>query len=122
MTNPGAPTDTTSTVPGTPVVTPPAAAPVPAVTPPTVPAAPVVTPASFAEAPTVTQSQNTTTPTAAPGEKASESETIKLRMQIVVSLTILGAGLWVLLSKNYDEAYIKWAIGTIGIVVGYWLR
>lgn len=47
---------------------------------------------------------------------------LKLAMQIVVSTALLAASLWVLLSKNYDEAYVKWAIGTIGVIVGYWLR
>jgi hypothetical protein len=43
-------------------------------------------------------------------------------MQVVVSVAVLGVAFYVLLSKNYDEAYIKLAIGTIGVVVGYWLR
>lgn len=56
-----------------------------------------------------------------PPQVSSEARA-KLAMQIVVSATVLAAALWVLLSKNYDEAYVKWAIGTIGVVVGYWLR
>jgi hypothetical protein len=43
-------------------------------------------------------------------------------MQIFVSAVVLGAAFWVLLSRNYDETYIKWAVGIIGVVVGYWLR
>lgn len=46
----------------------------------------------------------------------------RIRMQIIVSLSILGVALWVLVSKQYDETYVKWAIGSIGLVAGYWLR
>jgi membrane-bound ClpP family serine protease len=40
----------------------------------------------------------------------------------VVSLIVLCAGLYVLLFGNYPDAIVKWAIGAIAIVIGYWLR
>jgi hypothetical protein len=42
----------------------------------------------------------------------------------VVSGLILCAGLFVILSHNYSypDAIVKWAIGAIGVVIGYWLR
>jgi hypothetical protein len=86
------------------------------------PAAPIVTPATFAAAPSVTQSQNATVSAISADEKVVDPAATKLRMQVFVSVTILAASLWVLLSKGYDEAYVKWAIAMIGLVVGYWLR
>ncbi len=43
-------------------------------------------------------------------------------MQIVVSVLVLAAGLWVMLSGRYDAEVEKWAAGTIGTVVGFWLK
>ena len=57
-----------------------------------------------------------------PNPPAAPYSATKIRMQVFISVVVLGAALWVLLSKNYDETYVKWAIGIVGIVVGYWLR
>lgn len=46
----------------------------------------------------------------------------RLVMKIVISLMILGAGLFVLLFGNYDEGTKKWAIGAVGLVTGFWLK
>jgi hypothetical protein len=43
-------------------------------------------------------------------------------MQIVVSVIVLAAGLWVMLSGRYDADVEKWAAGAIGTVVGFWLK
>lgn len=45
----------------------------------------------------------------------------KLFMQVVVSLAILGAGLFMILHGSYSADAQKWAAGLIGSVVGYWL-
>lgn len=50
------------------------------------------------------------------------SERYDFVARAVVSLVILIAGLYVLLIGNYPDAIVKWAIGVIGLVVGYWLR
>jgi hypothetical protein len=43
-------------------------------------------------------------------------------MQVAVSVVVLGAGLWVILSGRYDADPQRWASGAIGTVVGYWLK
>lgn len=43
-------------------------------------------------------------------------------MQVIGSLAILAAGLYIILSKQYGEADSKWAYGIVGTVIGYWLR
>jgi len=40
----------------------------------------------------------------------------------VFLLLILVSALWVILSRRYDESTLRWAIGTIGVVVGQWVR
>jgi len=45
----------------------------------------------------------------------------RLVMQIVVSLVVLAAGLYVILSQVFDPDVQKWAFGVVGTVVGYWL-
>jgi hypothetical protein len=52
----------------------------------------------------------------------AEMAKMKLWMQIIVSGVMLVAALFVLMSGKYDEALVKWSIGIIGLVVGYWLR
>jgi hypothetical protein len=42
-------------------------------------------------------------------------------MAIGISLVVLGAGLYVVLSKKYSDDAQRWAFGAIGMVVGYWL-
>ena len=32
------------------------------------------------------------------------------------------ASLYVIFSKKYDEATRKWAFGTVGLILGFWLR
>ena len=46
----------------------------------------------------------------------------RLAMQIVISLIVLGAGLWVILSGRYTPDAERWASGAIGTVMGYWLK
>ena len=47
-------------------------------------------------------------------------ETLRAVMQIVVSLIVLGGGLYVLLKGDKEAGQA--AAGIMGIVVGYWLR
>jgi hypothetical protein len=46
----------------------------------------------------------------------------RLVMQIAISIVILGAGLWVILSGHYAADAGRWASGAIGTVMGYWLK
>jgi hypothetical protein len=43
-------------------------------------------------------------------------------MQVVVSIVALAAGLYVILSHSYSADEKKWGYGTVGTIVGYWLR
>ena len=42
-------------------------------------------------------------------------------MQVFISLIVLAAALFVILSKKYESDTQKWAFGIVGTVVGYWL-
>ena len=43
-------------------------------------------------------------------------------MQMAVSLIVLAAALYVVLSDNYSEGTSKWAYGMVGAVFGYWIK
>ena len=45
-----------------------------------------------------------------------------LLMRVSISLLVLIAALFIILSKQYDGDQQKWAFGTIGTVLGYWLK
>jgi len=47
---------------------------------------------------------------------------IKLIMMIIVTLVVLGASTYVILSQEYDEGTQKWAFGSIGTILGYWMK
>ena len=48
--------------------------------------------------------------------------TIKEIGAIAISVVLLIASLFVILSSNYELAVRNWAFGTIGTVLGFWLR
>jgi hypothetical protein len=45
-------------------------------------------------------------------------------MPLVITGVFGLASLWIILSKGYklDEEARKWAFGTLGLIVGYWLK
>ena len=47
---------------------------------------------------------------------------VNVWMVIVVSLALLAAALYIILTDTYPESHSKWAFGTVGLVAGYWLR
>jgi hypothetical protein len=49
-------------------------------------------------------------------------DSVRPVMQIAVSIVMLAAGLWVMLSGHYGADAMHWASGAIGTVVGYWLK
>ena len=53
---------------------------------------------------------------------AEEDARTRLKTQIAVSCVVGIVALWVILSKNYDDTYTKWATGLVGLVLGYWLE
>jgi len=46
---------------------------------------------------------------------------IQQLMPVVISLVIGGAALYMILS-DYPDAQLKWAFGSVGTIVGYWLK
>jgi hypothetical protein len=79
-------------------------------------AAPPVSPAP--SAPT------TTAPTAAPTTAPAASSPGAAYMPFIITGVFGLASLWIILSKGYklDEEARKWAFGTLGLIVGYWLK
>jgi hypothetical protein len=45
-----------------------------------------------------------------------------LAIRAAISFILLSASLYVIMIGQYPDAITKWAIGIIGIIVGYWLR
>lgn len=43
-------------------------------------------------------------------------------MQKIVSLCILGASLFAILSNHYDPVVVHWAYTCVGMILGYWLK
>lgn len=52
---------------------------------------------------------------------AAEERRIELVARLVVSIAVLGAALYVILSDRFPDAQSKWAFGAVGTVLGYWL-
>lgn len=52
------------------------------------------------------------------------AETVSLTpaFTIIVSLIALLSALYVILSKKYPPKVEQWAYGTIGMILGFWLR
>lgn len=55
-------------------------------------------------------------------EFTRRQQIVALRMMIAISLIVLTSSLFVVLSGRYDDATRKWAFGSVGLVVGFWLR
>lgn len=43
-------------------------------------------------------------------------------IRVLISLIVLAAALWVILSNKYAPKVEHWAYATIGTIVGFWLR
>lgn len=52
------------------------------------------------------------------------TDLFRLAVQTVVSLGLLGAGLYILLTFNWKEnpEIVSAATGWVGLTIGYWLR
>ena len=50
--------------------------------------------------------------------------TVQVRqfMIVTVSIVVLAASLYIILSRAYDESAQKWAYGAVGLVTGHWLK
>ena len=43
-------------------------------------------------------------------------------IQIIITSILLVASLYIILSQRYAESDLKWAYGTVGTIMGYWLK
>ncbi len=43
-------------------------------------------------------------------------------VRMIVYLAVLGASLFIILSKKYNADDKKWAYGTVGAILGYYLK
>jgi hypothetical protein len=43
-------------------------------------------------------------------------------MQVLLSLALVGSSLYVVLAEHYDPNSKHWAFGTLGTIMGFWLR
>jgi len=42
--------------------------------------------------------------------------------RLIVSLAVLAVAFYIILSNAYPDAHTKWAFGTVGVVLGYWMK
>lgn len=49
-------------------------------------------------------------------------EKVHLLMSVIISLAVLGAALYVILSNKFHDGSEKWAYATIGTIIGFWLK
>jgi cell division protein FtsL len=47
---------------------------------------------------------------------------VRLGMQVLISLVVLAGALYIILSMKYDAKDKHWAYGSIGTIIGYWLK
>jgi hypothetical protein len=75
--------------------------------------------------PTVQPRAGSAAPEATPSTPSSDttSETTSV-MAIVISVIFGLAGLWMVMTKSaaIDDERRRWALGTLGIIIGYWLK
>lgn len=62
-------------------------------------------------------------PGKAPSEKWAPSLysgiSVELIMSVIITIAILGAALFIILSGQYSDSDAKWAYGSLGTVIGY---
>jgi len=46
---------------------------------------------------------------------------LKARMSVIVSVLVLLTALFVILSEKYTATKEKWAYGSVGLILGFWL-
>ena len=46
----------------------------------------------------------------------------RLRMQVVLTPALGGAAIWIILATAHEPDDKKWIYGTLGTVLGYWLK
>lgn len=54
--------------------------------------------------------------------KAIERQTTRKGIQMLLTLALMAAAFFIIVSKRYDLKDKRWAYGIVGMIVGYWLR
>lgn len=52
----------------------------------------------------------------------TDTDWVRATVQIVLSLIVSVAAVYVILADSYTEGTTKWAYGVLGLILGYWLR
>ena len=52
----------------------------------------------------------------------SDHSKARLTVRILISLVVLGASLYIILKDSYSPSSQKWAFGSVGTILGYWLK
>jgi hypothetical protein len=53
---------------------------------------------------------------------ADELKKIRLKVQIWITSTLGLFSMGIIIFEPTESALVKWAIGIIGIIIGYWLK
>jgi hypothetical protein len=53
---------------------------------------------------------------------ARNSPALRDGMQVLLSLVLMGAAILIVLSHAYDAQEKHWAYGTLGTILGFWLK
>ena len=68
---------------------------------------------------------NTAVPAPSPSTPTTETTSETTSVMAIVITVIFGlAGLWMVMTKSavIDDERRRWALGTLGIIIGYWLK
>ena len=54
--------------------------------------------------------------------RPTSTEVLNLATRGVVTAAVLAACLYMILSQKFPGDAMKWAYGTVGVILGYWFR
>lgn len=61
-----------------------------------------------------------------PNAKVEDNEVLERKLfawtRVIVTVIVLVASLYVILSQKFSDDSSKWAFGMIGLILGYWFR
>ena len=55
-------------------------------------------------------------------KKQAKTDKTTFIIQIIISIIVLSACFYIILSKSFGIDTQKWAFGMVGLVVGFWLK
>lgn len=47
---------------------------------------------------------------------------VRIAMMVLISLVVLASSLYTIMSGTYPDATQKWAYGSVGTILGFWLK